>query len=47
MEKAGNYKASQLNLLRKMAQPLDFYLTHEMRTTAYSPDWRLYYPPGF
>jgi hypothetical protein len=47
MEKAGNYKASQLNLLRKLAQPLDFYLTHEMRTTAYSPEWRLYYPPGF
>lgn len=47
MEKAGNYKPAQLNLLRKLERPLDFYLAHEMRETRYSAEWRLHYPPGF
>lgn len=47
LEKAGNYKPAQLNLLRKLDRTLDFYLTHDMRTTAYSPEWQLYYPLGF
>ena len=46
MEQAGNYRPAQLNLLRKLAQPLDFYLTHAMHATTYSPEWRLYYPRG-
>lgn len=47
LEKAGTYKPAQLNLLRKLDRSLDFYLTHDMRTTAYSAEWRLHYPLGF
>lgn len=47
LEKAGTYKPAQLNLLRKLDRSLNFYLTHAMRNTAYSPEWQLYYPLGF
>jgi hypothetical protein len=46
MKQAGNYKPAQLNLLRKLDQKLDFYLAHDLHNTAYSAEWRLWYPPG-
>jgi hypothetical protein len=46
MEQAGNYKPVQLNSLRRLDQKLNFYLAHDLRTTAYSAEWRLWYPAG-
>jgi predicted transcriptional regulator of viral defense system len=46
LERSGAYKDSQINLLRKFGMQFDFYLTYQMKETAYSKDWRLYYPKG-
>lgn len=47
MERAGNYRPAQLQLLKKIGMELDFYLTYDMGATDYSAEWRLYYPKGF
>lgn len=46
LEQAGNYKPAHLDLLRKLGRKLDFYLAHDLRTAAYSENWRLWYPPS-
>jgi predicted transcriptional regulator of viral defense system len=45
LEKAG-YTNNQLSLLKSKPKEFDFYLDYNMRETAYSSDWRLYYPKG-
>lgn len=45
LEKAG-YSSQQLAEVRQIPQELDFYLTYDMRKTAYAKNWRLYYPLG-
>lgn len=47
IERAGNYRPAQIQLLKKMAMNLDFYLTYDMGATDYSAEWRLHYPKGF
>lgn len=47
LERAGTYKPSQIDLLRKSAFEVDFYLCHGMKETAYSKEWRLFFPKGF
>lgn len=47
LERAGTYRPAQVQLLRKQPQELDFYLTHDMGATDYSPEWRLHFPKGF
>jgi len=47
LQKSGMYKESQLELLKQFQFNYEFYLTHEMRDTKYSKEWRLYYPRGF
>jgi hypothetical protein len=47
LEKAGVYKESAIQLLRKFPMKFDFYLEHKMAETEYSPEWKLYYPKGF
>ena len=46
MHKAG-YDDSALAAIRR-SRPIDlnFYLTHGMRETEYSPDWKLFFPKG-
>jgi len=46
LDNAGGYKDSAINLLRKFDIKFDFYLTHDMKNTAYSKKWRLHYPKG-
>ncbi|WP_400194238.1 hypothetical protein [Hymenobacter sp. B81] len=48
LERAGNYKASQLQLVRKF-QPitLDFYLAHDLVNPAYDAQWQVYHPAHF
>ena len=46
MQRAG-YDEKQYNRLRKLGLVFDFYLAHDMRQTAFDPDWRLFYPKGF
>lgn len=46
LERAG-YKSSQVGLLRQFDRDFDFYLTHQMRQTDYSREWRLFIPKGF
>jgi hypothetical protein len=47
LEKAGNHKPAQVNLLRHLDRHLDFYLTHEMDEPRYSKEWRVYYLLAF
>jgi predicted transcriptional regulator of viral defense system len=46
MERAG-YPESQLKLARKNELGIDFYLDYGMNQTAYSKDWRLFFPKNF
>jgi predicted transcriptional regulator of viral defense system len=46
LERAGRYKDSSIGLLRKFGMKYDFYLTHQMKDTSYSKEWRLYFPKG-
>jgi predicted transcriptional regulator of viral defense system len=41
------YKPSAVDLLRKMPMEFDFYLTHEINSKEYVPQWRLFVPDGF
>ena len=47
LDRAGTYKPSQIELLRKPAFEVDFFLCHGMEDTEYSREWRLYFPKGF
>jgi len=47
LERAGTYKASQIELLREFPMEFDFYLTYQMRDPDYNKRWRLYVPKGF
>jgi len=47
LQQSGVYKESQIELLKQFEFKYDFYLTHEMKETEYSKEWRLYYPRGF
>jgi len=46
MQRAG-YDEKQYGRLKKPGLEFDFYLAHDMRQTAFDPDWRLFYPKGF
>jgi predicted transcriptional regulator of viral defense system len=47
LQKAGNYRGSQIQLLKNFDMKYDFYLDHDMRDVEYSKEWKLYYPKGF
>jgi len=47
LQKSGVYKESQIQLLKKFDQKIDFYITHQIKENEYSKEWRLYYPKGF
>jgi len=47
LERAGVYKYSVIQPLRKMEMKYDFYLYHNMSEMSYSKDWRLFFPKGF
>ncbi len=47
LDKAGVYKNSQIELLRKTEIKYKFYLMHKMIDLDYSKKWRLYFPKGF
>lgn len=47
LERSGAYREAQIGLLKSFAFEYDFYLTHGMKETEYSREWRLYYPKGF
>ena len=42
-----SYDEKQYVRLKKLGLEFDFYLAHDMRQTAFDPDWRLFYPQGF
>jgi hypothetical protein len=46
MQRVG-YDEKQYGRLKKLGLEFDFYLAHDMRQTAFDPDWRLFYPKGF
>jgi len=45
MQRAG-YAPQQYERLKSMGLDYDFYLAHELRSSKYDRDWRLYYPKG-
>jgi len=47
LQRAGVYREAQIRLLKKFDFEFDFYITHQMKETEYSKEWRLYYPKGF
>jgi predicted transcriptional regulator of viral defense system len=47
LERAGAYRASQIQLLRAFRMEYDFYLTYEMSDPDYNERWRLFVPKGF
>lgn len=47
LDRAGVYKESLVQLLRKTEIKYDFYLMHKMGDLDYSKKWRLYFPKGF
>lgn len=47
LQRAGVYREAQIRLLKKFDFKFDFYITHQMKETEYSKEWRLYYPKGF
>lgn len=46
LDRAGVYRESAVALLRRFEFKYDFYLMHEMKETAYSEKWRLFFPKG-
>ena len=46
LERAGTYKQSQIEVLRRFEIKYDFYLMHQITDAEYSEKWRLYYPKG-
>ena len=47
LEKTGNYREAQIELLKGFDFKHDFYLDHEMEEVEYSKEWKLYYPKNF
>jgi len=47
LERAGGYRRSQIDLLRRFEMRHDFYLTYQMDQPDFSADWRLFVPKGF
>lgn len=47
LQKAGVYRETQIRLLKKFEFKFDFYITHQLKETEYSKEWKLYYPKGF
>jgi predicted transcriptional regulator of viral defense system len=47
LERAGLYKPSQLDLLRKLPIEYDFYLDYGLKSPDYNANWRLFVPKGF
>jgi len=47
LQKAGNYRQTQIQLLKNFDFEYDFYIDHEMKEVEYSEEWKLYYPKGF
>lgn len=47
LQRAGVYRDSQVQLLKKFDIKYDFYIAYNMVDTEYSKEWRLYYPKGF
>lgn len=47
LEKAGNYRDAQIELLKGFDFKYDFYLDRAMEEVEYSKEWRLYYPKDF
>jgi predicted transcriptional regulator of viral defense system len=47
LQRSGVYKETQVELLKQFDFQYDFYLSHDMKETEYSKEWRLYYPRGF
>jgi predicted transcriptional regulator of viral defense system len=46
LEKAGNYRESQVLLMQQFDIKYDFYLTYQMKETDFSEKWKIFYPKG-
>jgi predicted transcriptional regulator of viral defense system len=45
MERAG-YSIQQLDRLRELGTPFNFFLAHDLREVEFDSNWRLFYPKG-
>lgn len=46
LDRAGVYRKTAIELLRRFECKHDFYLMHQMKDKAYSEKWRLFHPKG-
>jgi predicted transcriptional regulator of viral defense system len=46
-ERSGAFRPEQLESVKSVPRELDFYLTNEMDSPLYSPEWRIFYPREF
>jgi predicted transcriptional regulator of viral defense system len=46
LDRAGSYTMAELQPLQKCGMNFDFYLAHQMKSTDYVPQWRLFVPKG-
>lgn len=47
LDEAGVYDRSEVEIFCRFGLRYDFYLTHKMHKTLFSPEWRLHYPADF
>jgi len=47
LERTGLYKEAQLQKLRDIPKPFNFYLAYNMKEMEYSAEWKIFYPKGF
>jgi predicted transcriptional regulator of viral defense system len=47
LERAGVYKASQIDLMRKFPIEFDFYLNYQIKNPVYNERWKLFVPQRF
>lgn len=46
LDRAGNYKNTQIELFSKMDKKIDFYVAYGMKEMEYDSKWRIFYPKG-
>jgi len=47
LERTGLYKEAQLQKLKDIPKPFNFYLAYNMKEMGYSVEWKIFYPKGF
>lgn len=47
LERTGKYSATEVGIFEKLPREFDFFITHQIKSPAYDPKWRLFIPQGW